>query len=110
MLTLHAFFSHMIFHILTALFLRTAIAILVAVVPRCEIFSAHLTSFCIFGEQFRREIFVKRKHRTEKIIAVDVMLTYELYAHVIHENTIIFHAITTLFSYELVNLSSLLII
>ena len=46
----------------------------------------------------------------EEIIAVNVVLTYELYAHVIHENTIIFHAITTLFSYELVNLTSLIII
>ena len=56
------------------------------------------------------KIFVKRKHRAEKIIAVDVVLTDQLHAHVIHQNTIIFHAITTLFSYELVNLSSLLII
>ena len=56
------------------------------------------------------KIFVKRKHRTEKIIAVNVVLTYELYAHIIHQNTIIFYAITALFSYELVNLTSLIII
>ena len=80
------------------------------VVPWNEIFTAHLALLCVLREQFRREIFVKRKHRAEKIIAVDVMLTYELHAHVIHENTIIFHAITTLFSYELVNLTSLIII
>ena len=56
------------------------------------------------------KIFVKRKHRTEKIIAVDVVLTYELYAHIVEQNTIIFHAIAALFSYELVNLSRLIII
>ena len=56
------------------------------------------------------KIFVKRKHRAEKIIAVDVMLTDQLYAHIVHQNTIIIYAITALFSYELVNLTSLLII
>ena len=56
------------------------------------------------------KIFVKRKHRAEKIIAVNVVLTYELYAHIIHQNTIIFNAITTLLADELVNLSRLIII
>ena len=56
------------------------------------------------------KIFVKRKHGTEKIIAVDVVLTDQLYAHFIHQNTIIFNAITALFSDELVNLSCLIII
>ena len=56
------------------------------------------------------KIFVKRKHRAEKIITVDVVLTDQLYAHVVHQNTIIIYAITTLFSYELVNLTSLIII
>ena len=56
------------------------------------------------------KIFVKRKHRTEKIIAVDVVLTYELYAQIVHQNTIILNAIAALFSYELVNLSCLIII
>ena len=110
MLTLHAFFSHIVFHIFVALDIRTVIAILVTVVPRREIFSAHFALLCVLREQFCREIFVKRKHRAEKIIAIDVVLTYELYAHIIHQNTIIFHAITTLFSYELVNLTSLIII
>ena len=56
------------------------------------------------------KIFVKRKHRAEKIIAVDVVLTDQLHAHIVEQNTVAVHAITTLFSYELVNLSSLLII
>ena len=56
------------------------------------------------------KIFVKRKHRAEKIITVDVVLTDQLYAHVVHQNTIIFNAITALLADELVNLSSLLII
>ena len=56
------------------------------------------------------KIFIKRKHRAEKIIAVNVVLTDELHTHIIHQNTIIFHAITTLFSYKLVNLTSLIII
>ena len=56
------------------------------------------------------KIFVKRKHRAEKIIAVNVVLTYELYAHIVHQNTVIFYAIAALFSYELVNLSRLIII
>ena len=56
------------------------------------------------------KIFVKRKHGTEKIIAVDVVLTDQLHAHIVEQNTVAVYAITTLFSYELVNLSSLLII
>ena len=56
------------------------------------------------------KIFVKRKHRAEKIIAVDVMMTNQLHAHIVEQNTIIFNAITALFSYELVNLTSLIII
>ena len=56
------------------------------------------------------KIFVKRKHRAEKIIAVDVMLTNQLHAHIVEQNTIIFNAITALLADELVNLSSLLII
>ena len=56
------------------------------------------------------KIFVKRKHRAEKIIAVDVVLTDQLHAHIIEQNTIIFNAITALLSDELVNLSCLIII
>ena len=56
------------------------------------------------------KIFVKRKHGTEKIIAVDVVLTDQLHAHIVHQNTIIFYAIAALFSYELVNFSCLIII
>ena len=56
------------------------------------------------------KIFVKRKHRTEKIIAVDVVLTDQLHAHIVEQNTIIFNAIAALLAYELVNLSCLIII
>ena len=56
------------------------------------------------------KIFVKRKHGTEKIIAVDVVLTDQLHAHIVEQNTIIFNAIAALFSYEFVNLSCLIII
>ena len=56
------------------------------------------------------KIFVKWKHCAEKIIAVNVVLTYELYAHVVEQNTVAVYAITTLLADELVNLSSLLII
>ena len=56
------------------------------------------------------KIFVKRKHRAEKIIAVDVMLTDQLHAHIVEQNTVAVYAIATLFSYELVNLSCLIII
>ena len=56
------------------------------------------------------KIFVKRKHRAEKITAVDVVLTYELYAHVVEQNTVAVYAITALLADEFVNLSSLLII
>ena len=56
------------------------------------------------------KIFVKRKHRAEKIIAVDVVLTDQLHAHIVEQNTVAVYAITALLAYELVNLSSLLII
>ena len=56
------------------------------------------------------KIFVKRKHRAEKIIAVDVMLTDQLYAHIVEQNTVTVDAITTLLADELVNLSCLIII
>ena len=110
MLTLEAFFSHIISHILIALSLCASVTVLVTVVSRCEMFSAHLAPLCVLREQFRREIFVKRKHRAEKIIAIDVVLTDELHAHIVEQNTAAVCAITTLVSYELVNPSSLLII
>ena len=81
-----------------------------SVASRCEIFSAYLAPFCILGEQLGTEIFVKRKHRAEKIIAVDVVLTDQLHAHIVEQNTIIFNAIAALLAYELVNLSCLIII
>ena len=81
-----------------------------SIASRCEIFSAYLAPFCILGEQLGTEIFVKRKHRTEKIIAVDVVLTDKLHAHIVEQNTVAVYAITTLLADELVNLSSLLII
>ena len=56
------------------------------------------------------KIFVKRKHRAEKIIAVDVVLTDQLHAHIVEQNTIISNAITALLSDEFVNLSCLIII
>ena len=56
------------------------------------------------------KIFVKRKHRADKIITVDVVVTDQLHAHIVEQNTVAVYAITALFSYELVNLSSLLII
>ena len=56
------------------------------------------------------KIFVKRKHCAEKIITVDVVLTDQLHAHIVEQNTIIFNAIAALFSYEFVNLSCLIII
>ena len=56
------------------------------------------------------KIFVKRKHRAEKIIAVDVVLTDQLHAHIVEQNTIISNAITALLSDDLVNLSCLIII
>ena len=56
------------------------------------------------------KIFVKRKHRAEKIITVDVVLTDQLYAHIVHQNAIIFYAIAALLADEFVNLTSLLII
>ena len=49
-------------------------------------------------------------HRTEKIIAVNMMLTDELHAHIVEQNTVAVYAITALLADELVNLSSLLII
>ena len=110
MLTPEPFISHIISHILTAPILRTALAIFLSVAFRREIFFAYLAPLCILREQFRREIFVKRKHRAEKIIAVDVVLTYELYAHIVEQNTVSIHTITALFSDELVNLSCLMII
>ena len=56
------------------------------------------------------KIFVKRKHRAEKIITVDVVLTDQLHAHIVEQNTIIFNAITALLADELVNFSRLIII
>ena len=56
------------------------------------------------------KIFVKRKHSTEKIIAVDVVLTDQLHAHIVEQNAVVVYAITALLADELVNLSSLLII
>ena len=56
------------------------------------------------------KIFVKRKHRAEKIIAVDVVLTDQLHAHIVEQNTVAVYAITALLADEFVNLSSLLII
>ena len=56
------------------------------------------------------KIFVKRKHRAEKIIAVDVVLTDQLHAHIVEQNTVAVYAITALLADELVNLSSLIII
>jgi len=56
------------------------------------------------------KIFVKRKHRAEKIIAVDIVLTDQLHAHIVEQNTVTVYAITALLADELVNLSSLLII
>ena len=56
------------------------------------------------------KIFVKRKHRAEKIIAVDVVLTDQLHAHIVEQNAVTVYAITALLADELVNLSSLLII
>ena len=56
------------------------------------------------------KIFVKRKHGTEKIIAVDVVLTDQLHAHIVEQNAVTVYAITALLADELVNLSSLLII
>ena len=110
MLTPEPFISHIISHIFTALFFGTVITVFLPITFRCEIFTAHLAPLCVLREQFRREIFVKRKHRAEKVIAVDVVLTDELYAHIVHQNTFIIYAITTLTPYKLVNLSSLLII
>jgi len=46
----------------------------------------------------------------EKIIAVNMMLTDKLHAHIVEQNTVAVYAITTFFSDELVNLTSLLII
>ena len=71
---------------------------------------AFTVDFCVLRQQFRGEIFVKRKHRAEKIIAIDVVLTDKLHAHIVEQNTVAVYAITTLTPYELVNLSSLLII
>ena len=110
MLTLHAFFSHKIPHILGAFGGRASVTILLPIASRSEIFSAHLAPLCVLREQFRREIFVKRKHRAEKVIAVDVVLTDELHAHVVEQNTVAVYEVATLTPYELVNLSSLLII
>ena len=110
MLTLEPFISHIISHIFTALFFRTALTVFLPITFGREIFSAHLTSFCIFGEQFRREIFVKRKHRAEKIIAVNIINTVQLHTGIVEQNTVTVYAITTLFSYELVNFSCLIII
>ena len=110
MLTLHAFFSHEISHILRAFCGRASITIFLSVASRCEIFSAHLAPLCVLREQFRREIFVERKYRAEKIIAVDVVLTDELHAHIVEQNTVTVYAITALLAYELVNFTSLLII
>ena len=56
------------------------------------------------------KILVKWKHRAEKIIAVDVMLTNQLHAHIVEQNAVTVYAITALLADELVNLSSLLII
>ena len=56
------------------------------------------------------KIFVKRKHRAEKVIAVDVVLTDELHAYIVEQNAVTVYAITTFTPYELVNLTSLLII
>ena len=56
------------------------------------------------------KIFVKWKHCAEKIIAVDVVLTDQLHAHIVEQNTVAVYAITALLADELVNLSSLLII
>ena len=110
MLTPEPFISHIISHIFTALFFGTVITVFLPITFRCEIFSAHLASLCVLREQFRREIFVKRKHRAEKIITVDVVVTDQLHAHIVEQNTIIFNAIAALLAYELVNLSCLIII
>ena len=56
------------------------------------------------------KIFVKRKHRTEKIIAVDVVLTDQLHAHIVEQNTVTVYAITTLLTDEPMNLSCLIVI
>ena len=110
MLTLHSFFSHKIPHILGAFGGRASVTIFLSVASRREIFSAHLAPLCVLRAEFCIEIFVKRKHRAEKVIAVDVVLTDELHAHIVEQNTVAVHTVATLTPYELVNLSSLLII
>ena len=110
MLTPEPFISHIISHILTAPILRTALAIFLSVAFRREIFFAYLAPLCILREQFRREIFVKRKHRAEKIVAVNMMLTDELHAHTVEQNTVSVHTVTALFSDELIDSACLMII
>ena len=54
--------------------------------------------------------FILWKHCAQKIIAVDILLTYKLHARIVEKNTVTVDTITTLFSYELVNLSRLVVI
>ena len=50
------------------------------------------------------------KHCTQKIIAVDILLTYKLHARIIKKNTVAVYAVTALFTYEFVYLSRLVVI
>ena len=50
------------------------------------------------------------KHCAQKIIAVDILLTYKLHARIIKKNAVAVNTVTALFTYELVNLSRLVVI
>ena len=45
------------------------------------------------------------KHCAQKIIAVDILLTYKLHACIIEKNTVTVYAVTALLADELVDLS-----